>query len=99
MASALEEPIEEPYAYDFQGPFETLIWPRQKMTVEQIVETEAAIRAIAGPSVAVENYTSSFDGLRFWFCFLDEAQEEAVSKLDGVFRVEKDGFDPDLTPG
>ncbi|KAK3672755.1 hypothetical protein LTR78_007341 [Recurvomyces mirabilis] len=76
-----------------------LIWPvLEKLTQDQVNSTDAAIRKIVGgPDPTVIEKTLNSDGeLNFWYCPLNAKQKAAISKLDAVAEVQKDGPDPDF---
>ncbi|KAK5677142.1 hypothetical protein LTS10_010331 [Elasticomyces elasticus] len=72
-----------------------LVWPLEKITQDQINNTDAAIRKIAGPGNVVEKTLDSDGNLTFWYCLLSAKQKAAVDGLDMVAEVEKDGIDLD----
>jgi len=72
-----------------KAPFEVVMWPRDfKLSLEEIDETDAAIRQIVGPEVAIRK-TIGAKGtpkafILHWLGTVDEDQAAEIEKLDGV---------------
>ena len=79
-ASQMKHSQQHPDAQD-----EYVMFPRPKLSIREIDETDSAIRRIVGPDVAIEKATAD-EGrmLLFWLGPLSEDQIAEVGKLEGV---------------
>ena len=84
-----EEQSARPLDTGSKTPVEFVIWPRDfKLSLEEIDKTDAAIRQIVGPKVAIRK-TIGAKGtpkafIVHWLGTIDEDQAAEIDKLDGV---------------
>ena len=70
---------------DVHDECEYVIWPKHRnVEPEETSKTEASIRSIVGPEVAINNYVSDFHGLILWRVVCSKGQAEQIGKLSGV---------------